>query len=455
MKKWIPNMYAVYESELLEKHLENLAAKGWILEKVGQSGFWLKKSEPRNLHYCVDIPSVQRKRGGSNDYLQPYYEMCEEAGWTFVGTNMHIHIFATEDPIVAPIHTDPSVRFEAAESYLKGQSAGAILVLVLMAAIVLPSLPRVIQMGDARMIFVGIVLILGVVITGESLHSYFRWRRIHEQAMTTGDWNVPKENRSIQFRALISVLYTIALLVAYWIMTKDQPKMDIKTVQDFLMMLTEPPFSLILLLIVFHFGRKFFWKRGYDETSGRAITGVLAFFAMIFLMMVSGIMEDCAAHRENGGSTSVKLEKIKEAPFTAEMLGMHSSYDAMITPGREDNYVSLEYIQILDGGGSLQYTYRLYAEEAKAEEDWASLHKRNVYATENENVNYSKEWVESDLSALGTENATVLYYQGMNAEFVSSWYEYNIQKGKVRLSIEYSQGLLTEAQLQVIADSLP
>jgi hypothetical protein len=59
---------------------------------------------------------------------------------------------------------------------------------------------------------------------------------------------------------------------------------------------------------------------------------------------------------------------------------------------------------------------------------------------------------------LGTENATVLLYRASNGtttEFVVSEYVYNIQKGNVHLSIEYTQGLLTEAQLQVIADSLP
>ena len=458
MKKWIPNIYAPYELEGLEEYLVSQAAKGWILEKIGQSGFCFKKAEPRNLRYCVDIPSVQRKRGGFNDYLQPYYEMCEEAGWTFVGTDMHIHVFVTEDPTVAPIHTDPKVRFEAAESYLKGQSAGAILALVLMAVMVLPNLPRVIQMGDGNMIFVGIVLLLGVGIAGESLYSYFRWRRVHEQALTTGDWNVPKERRRIGLRVLIYVLYTVALFVAYWFVTKDQLKMEIKTVQDFLVMLMEPPFDLILLLIVVHFGREFFWKRGYDETSGRAITMVLAWLAMIFLILGSSILEDCTAHREKGGSVSVKLEQIKEAPFTAEMLGIDSSYEAMVTRGRGDNSVSLEYIQILDGGGSIQYTYRLFADEAKAEELWASLHKRDIYDVENEHVHYSEEWVESDLSVLGTENATVLLYRASNGtttEFVVSEYVYNIQKGNVHLSIEYTQGLLTEAQLQVIADSLP
>ena len=159
-----------------------------------------------------------------------------------------------------------------------------------------------------------------------------------------------------------------------------------------------------------------------------------------------------------GVSAQVKLEKMKEAPFTGEMLGIDSSYDAITTQERGDNYVSLEYIQILDGGGSLRYIYRLFVDETKAEETWDSLHKRNVYYIENEWVHHSEEWVESDLSVLGTENATVLLYRasnGTSTEFVVSEYVYNIQKGNVQLSIEYTQGLLTEAQLQVIADSLP
>ena len=151
MKKWIPNVFYPHELELLADYLEKQASKGWILQKVGLRGLLFEKSEPRQLRYCVDIPSTQRKRGGSNDYLQPYYEMCEDAGWSFVGTNMLIHVFVTEDRAVPLIHTDPSVQFEATQSFLKERVGSAAIVLVLLAILVFPTLPWVLQEKDGML----------------------------------------------------------------------------------------------------------------------------------------------------------------------------------------------------------------------------------------------------------------------------------------------------------------
>lgn len=105
MKKWIPNLFYPYEYDLAAEYLERQAAKGWILNKVGLFGFIFRREAPQELAYCVDIPSKRQKRNGTNDYLEPYYQMCEDAGWHFVGANMLSYFFVSEDPHRVPVHT--------------------------------------------------------------------------------------------------------------------------------------------------------------------------------------------------------------------------------------------------------------------------------------------------------------------------------------------------------------
>ena len=354
MKKWIPNVFLPHELELLAGYLETQAAKGWILQKVGMYGFLFEKSESRRLRFCVDIPSTQRKRGGSNDYLQPYYEMCEESGWLLVGTNMLVHIFVTEDLAVPMIHTDPSVQFEAAQSFLKERVGLSAIVLVVMAILVLPTLPWVLQEKDGTLIAVAGVVLLGLLYVGEAVYSYYQWQRQRERACITGDWNTSIHHQKIIVRSILRIAYTLGLLIAYsWMIKRNLEMTELTSVVDIVGLLLEPPFRTITILGALYLGRKFFWKRGLDETSGRAISAVILSVAMLFLLAGASLLQDYLDSWKPGVSAQVKLEKMKEAPFTGEMLGIDSSYDAITTQERGDNYVSLEYIQILDGGGSL------------------------------------------------------------------------------------------------------
>jgi len=213
MKKWIPNIYNVTELEVLEEYLERQAAQGWILERAGMYGFTLKKGEPRNLRYCVDIPSVHRKRGGTNEYLQSYYEMCEEAGWTLVGTNTTIHVFVTADMSVPPIHTDPEIRFEAAESYFRDQSGGAGLLLAIMVLLAVPVIPGLIQIGSGKALFFAVVLLFGMILMGDSVYAGHLWKKAREQALITGDWQRPKRrNDRIYLRAILEGIFHMAVM---------------------------------------------------------------------------------------------------------------------------------------------------------------------------------------------------------------------------------------------------
>lgn len=52
-KKRELNLYAFYDHTGLERHLEKMAANGWMLESVGTYALRYRRCEPKKLRFAV------------------------------------------------------------------------------------------------------------------------------------------------------------------------------------------------------------------------------------------------------------------------------------------------------------------------------------------------------------------------------------------------------------------
>ena len=454
MKKWIPNIYNVTELEQLEDYLEYQAAEGWILDRVGMKGVVLKKAQPQNLRYCVDIPYVHPKKGGSREYLQAYYEMCQDAGWTLVGTNTMIHVFVTDDMTTTPIHTDPNVRYEAVESYFRNQGGGVGLLLAIMVLLAVPVIPGLIQIGSGKALFFAAVLSLGMLLLGCSMYELHQWRRAHKQALITGDWkNHPKNCRWICLRGVVEWIFHIGVLVVDAILIREQFGAGVETVYDFMQLFLKPPLFGILLGVGAYAGVRFFYKRGVEADSARILGVAIALGLLAVLLWGTRLSGDDKAYKDANTTVEIQMGKIKEAPLTAEMLGIANAKKGTSTRRQAGEATSLEYRQYLENGGSLTYTYSLFKDELAARWGWESQYDADQYTVETESMYATEEWIDTDLSVLDTDNARVMKYCSSDGK--TTEYRYIIQRGNVYLRLIYTEGLLTTEQLQVIAELLP
>lgn len=85
--------------------LNDLAKKGWILEKFAFLGFKLRKAEPQNLIYNLDYRI---------DADEEYFQFFKEAGWKPILSSDEIHIFCAPEG-TNPIHTDRQTIIEKYE----------------------------------------------------------------------------------------------------------------------------------------------------------------------------------------------------------------------------------------------------------------------------------------------------------------------------------------------------
>lgn len=104
----------------METYLEEMAEKGWMLEKVGRLTAKFRAIEPKKLKFCVDV----FKKGGpftpeNTIESQEYRKQCEKLGWTFITSQDHLQfLYAGADKDTVPIQTDEALEQRIVESTL-------------------------------------------------------------------------------------------------------------------------------------------------------------------------------------------------------------------------------------------------------------------------------------------------------------------------------------------------
>ena len=115
-KKWELPFYSFYDVKGMERHLEKLAARGWMLEKLGNYGWTYVRCEPKQVHFTVTYyPKASAFDPEPTEGQQTFEEFCGHSGWQLVGSNAKLMVFVNEREDPVPIHTDPGMELEMME----------------------------------------------------------------------------------------------------------------------------------------------------------------------------------------------------------------------------------------------------------------------------------------------------------------------------------------------------
>lgn len=111
-KKRALNFYQIFENDSLRDYLEHMALKGWRLTKMGSVFLHFESCEPHSIRYCVEVMEKPSAYASNQTLpLKRYREFCQDAGWSYIGTNGILHIFCTEDMDAVPVETDAWERY--------------------------------------------------------------------------------------------------------------------------------------------------------------------------------------------------------------------------------------------------------------------------------------------------------------------------------------------------------
>lgn len=102
-----------YDRTGIERHLEKMAAKGWLIDHVGAFGWVYRRIEPKQLQFSVTYyPKASDFDPGPTEGQQVYHAFSAHAGWQYVCSWAQMQIFCTDQPDAVPIETDPEIELE-------------------------------------------------------------------------------------------------------------------------------------------------------------------------------------------------------------------------------------------------------------------------------------------------------------------------------------------------------
>lgn len=105
------NLFASYDHTGLEKHLEKMASKGWMLEKIGNHFWKYRRIESKALKFSiVFLPNLSESNVIAKDEKENFADFCSAAGWNYVTSSDKMLIFCNEEENPVPIETDASLQ---------------------------------------------------------------------------------------------------------------------------------------------------------------------------------------------------------------------------------------------------------------------------------------------------------------------------------------------------------
>lgn len=100
----ISNGLAFAEESDMDR-LSAWAEKGWFLDRFAMFGFILRRGEPQQRIYCLDIRQLQKEEEAE------YRNIFADSGWIHICSSGDFHIFSAE-PGTIPIHTDAATLYD-------------------------------------------------------------------------------------------------------------------------------------------------------------------------------------------------------------------------------------------------------------------------------------------------------------------------------------------------------
>lgn len=185
--------FAFYDDQGIARHLERMAQKGWLIERINNYFWTYRKIEPQRLRFAVTyFPEASDFNPGPTENQQTFLEYCESAGWQFAAQWCQMQIFYSENPAAVPLETDEFSRLQNIHRCMrKNFLPGNIVILILMGILMglqLLSVPRdllSLLAENARLITVT-MLLLAILSEAGMLLGYYFWRRRSLRSVANG-----------------------------------------------------------------------------------------------------------------------------------------------------------------------------------------------------------------------------------------------------------------------------
>ncbi len=183
----------IYDRTGLERHMEKMARKGWMIENITNFGWRYRRIPAEDLHFCVCYyPDASVFDPEPGEGQQTFLDYCRHGGWELACSYGPIQIFYSRREHPVPIETEPMLEVESihgamVKTYLPSQCI--LLVLgVVMEWIQLMGLVGnvIVTLSDPLKLFNLVCWTIVILLAGVEVGAYFHWHRRAEEDAQQG-----------------------------------------------------------------------------------------------------------------------------------------------------------------------------------------------------------------------------------------------------------------------------
>ena len=328
-----------YDHTGIEKHLADMARKGWMIEQISNYYWTYRRIEPQELQFTVTyFPKASDFDPAPSEAQQTLMDFCAETGWELACTWFQMQIFynAVENP--PPINTDPVLEVDAIHrackaQYLRSYKILSVIGLVgsffFVSSLISDTLRLIASPSD---LMTGTFFLVLFLLCARELIAYYTW---HRKAKMAAEHELFLDTPSTA--AFQNTVLTVLLLcVVYWLVN---------------LVFGRDPLMAWIAVMVFSaiFGTTFLVnavkrllkKKGAPRGANKILT-TLSSFVIAFVLM--GVVISAGIHISKGIPRE-ELLYAGDAPLKVEDL-MSVTYNDYITESSPDESLFLTRLEI-------------------------------------------------------------------------------------------------------------
>ena len=196
---------SMYDHTGISRHLEKMAAKGWMLDRIANYGWIYKRIEPKKLHFAVSYyPKASEYDPEYPEEQQTLHDFCAHTGWKLVCTSAQMQVFCNENENPIPIETDPVLEVETIDGAMEKSFLRAHFILLGLSVVMgffflLGVFGNIIYtLADPIKVFSGLCWLLVFILAVTELTTYYRWLKKAKIAAEQGQFLDTPNTRLIQ-----------------------------------------------------------------------------------------------------------------------------------------------------------------------------------------------------------------------------------------------------------------
>lgn len=288
-------LLSFYNHRGISSHLEKMAAKGWLLERITNTGWIYRRIEPAKLHFSVSCyPKASEFDPEPTEGQRTFFDFCEHTGWKLACTSAQLQIFynAAENPV--PIETEPDLEVQAIHASAKRSFLPAYLLLLLIAimngAIFVSHIiaDPIDLLSSPSQLFTGFACVLLFVLCSAELVCYFRWYAKAKSAAEHGEFLETPNTSNLQ-KVILSI---VAVAFLYWIINFTFGGDDLRKWLGIVMCV-----YMLSLIVIVNAVKQFLKQRKVSRSVNRTLTMLTSFvLAFAFMGLITFVTLYASSH---------------------------------------------------------------------------------------------------------------------------------------------------------------